>query len=133
MKTKNKAKDVDRIIGSNIKVARALSGLTQQQLAENIGISFQQIQKYEKGTNRVSASTLLKIAEIMEVAPESFFAGTAGADQKTPAQSYTMNREVLDLLALYNQIEDDQVRTSIRDFLRTFSSKRKNEKDRRLS
>ena len=59
--------EIDRHIGVQIRVRRASLGMSQEALAEAIGLTFQQIQKYEKGVNRVSASTLLRIAHALDV------------------------------------------------------------------
>lgn len=60
---------MDCAIGSRIRAIRILRGLSQTQLADVLGITFQQIQKYEKGTNRVAASTLVMISEALKVSP----------------------------------------------------------------
>jgi len=61
------ASAIDKFIGAQIRVRRSAVGLSQEALAEAIGVTFQQIQKYEKGVNRVSAATLLRIAQALEV------------------------------------------------------------------
>ena len=66
---------VDVHVGSAIRKLRRDAGMTQQQLAEMVGIKFQQIQKYETGANRVSASRLWEIARALEVPVERFFSG----------------------------------------------------------
>ncbi len=66
---------VDKHVGKKIRQRRWLVGMTQQQLAQVVGIKFQQIQKYETGTNRVSASRLWDIAEALGVPVSSFFEG----------------------------------------------------------
>ena len=66
---------VDVHVGSAIRKLRRDAGMTQQQLAEMVGIKFQQIQKYETGANRVSASRLWEIARALEVLVERFFSG----------------------------------------------------------
>ncbi len=80
---------VDAQVGARIKFHRMAAGMTQQGLAEMLGITFQQLQKYEKGANRVGASRLHRIAVLLDVSPASFFDGantTNGADQKSLAQ-----------------------------------------------
>ena len=69
------AHPVDSHVGKRIRHRRWLVGVTQQQLAEKVGIKFQQIQKYETGANRVSASRLWDIAEALDVDVSFFFAG----------------------------------------------------------
>ncbi|OPB30514.1 helix-turn-helix protein [Bartonella sp. WD12.1] len=70
--TRKKPDPIDVYVGTRIRLRRNMLGLTQEKLGEQLGITFQQIQKYEKGTNRVGASRLQAIAEIMDV-PVSYF------------------------------------------------------------
>lgn len=67
------ADPIDVAVGARIRLLRKLRGLSQQALAESAGVTFQQIQKYEKGTNRVSSSRLHQIARVLKVAPTYFF------------------------------------------------------------
>ena len=69
------AHSVDLHVGRKLRQRRWLMGMTQQQLADRVGIKFQQIQKYETGANRVSASRLWEIARALEVPLERFFSG----------------------------------------------------------
>ena len=75
---------VDIHVGQRVRQRRWLLGMTQQQLAEQVGIKFQQIQKYETGSNRVSSSRLWDISEVMEVPVSFFFEGLAEVDGSTP-------------------------------------------------
>ena len=85
------AHPVDLHVGKRIRQRRWLVGMTQQQLAEQVGIKFQQIQKYETGANRVSASRLWDISEAMEVPVNFFFEGieqevaATGSNESVPA------------------------------------------------
>lgn len=75
-KTSNKsASKTDKLVGRNIRVHRLVRGLTQEGLGEKLGVTFQQIQKYEKGTNRVGSGRLYQIATIFEVPVTAFFEG----------------------------------------------------------
>ena len=69
---------VDRHIGSRVRTRRIMLGMSQEKLAEALGLTFQQVQKYEKGTNRIGASRLLHIASILDVSIEFFFEGLPG-------------------------------------------------------
>jgi transcriptional regulator with XRE-family HTH domain len=73
------ATSMDKLVGENIKTARLAKGLSQSGLAEKLGITFQQVQKYEKGVNRVGAGRLFQIASIFGMPISSFF------DEKTDA------------------------------------------------
>ena len=70
--------DMDRQIGARIRAQRLETGMSQERLAEQIGVTFQQIQKYEKGVNRVSASTLHHIAQALDITIPALFGPTAG-------------------------------------------------------
>jgi transcriptional regulator with XRE-family HTH domain len=75
-KTSNKsATKVDKLIGQNIRVRRLAIGFTQERLAEKLGVTFQQVQKYEKGVNRVGSGRLHEIAGLLEVPVASLFGG----------------------------------------------------------
>ena len=65
--------DIDLHVGKRLRRRRRLLGLTQQSLAEQVGIRFQQIQKYERGTNRISASRLYAICQVFDKMPNDFF------------------------------------------------------------
>lgn len=71
--TKHKATEIDRAIGKNMKILRTLTGYTQIQIAEFLGVTFQQVQKYESGKNRVSAATLYKLKQLYGVPYDLFF------------------------------------------------------------
>lgn len=68
-------KDIDKHVGKTLRTLRELRGISQPELAEEAGISFQQIQKYEKGVNRISASRLYQFCQILRVKPNRFFEG----------------------------------------------------------
>ena len=74
---KRKPRDEDVIIGHNIRQRRLNGGMSQEKLAEHLGITFQQVQKYEKGTNRVGGSRMVQIAQALQCKVEDLFAGVA--------------------------------------------------------
>ena len=74
---------IDVHVGSRIRLRRTMLGLSQEKLGESLGITFQQVQKYEKGTNRVGASRLQNIAGILD-APVAFFFEDAPGDSRQP-------------------------------------------------
>ena len=106
---------VDLHVGKRIRQRRWLVGMTQQQLAEQVGIKFQQIQKYETGANRVSASRLWDISEDMDVPVNFFFEGienevtAAGSTESVPADIMG-DKEALDLVRSYYSIPENQRR-----------------------
>lgn len=109
---------VDVHVGKQIRHRRWLVGMTQQQLAEKVGIKFQQIQKYETGANRVSASRLWDIADALDVPVSCFFEGIdeteeksedAAPNTKVPADILG-DKEALDLVRSYYAIPENQRR-----------------------
>lgn len=106
---------VDVHVGKRIRQRRWLAGMTQQQLAEHVGIKFQQIQKYETGANRVSASRLWDIADALEVEVSFFFEGIDVdakdelAEDGIPADLMG-DKEALDLVRSYYAIPENQRR-----------------------
>lgn len=72
------AGDLDLYVGARIRTRRHELGMSQEKLAEEIGVTFQQIQKYEKGVNRVAAATLYRIVKVLDVPLTSFFPAAAG-------------------------------------------------------
>ncbi|EDZ42960.1 transcriptional regulator, XRE family [Rhodobacteraceae bacterium HTCC2083] len=111
------AHPVDVHVGKRIRHRRWLVGVTQQRLAETVGIKFQQIQKYETGANRVSASRLWDIAESLEVDVSFFFSGLQNEDaaigdaESGAVPSDILNdKEALDLVRSYYAIPEEQRR-----------------------
>lgn len=82
IENKKKPNPIDIHVGSRIRLRRTMLGMSQEKLGESLGITFQQIQKYEKGTNRVGASRLQNISQILNV-PVSFFFEDAPGDRKS--------------------------------------------------
>ena len=74
---------VDRYVGSRVRMRRIMLGMSQEKLGEALGLTFQQVQKYEKGTNRVGASRLQQIAHILQVPVSFFFDGAPNAPGQT--------------------------------------------------
>ena len=103
---------VDAHVGKRIRHRRWMVGMTQQQLADKVGIKFQQIQKYETGMNRVSASRLWDIADSLGVAISFFFEGLAaeGATPGVPAGDILADKEALELVRSYYAIPEAQRR-----------------------
>ena len=119
---------VDVHVGKRIRQRRWMAGVTQQQLAEAVGIKFQQIQKYETGMNRVSASRLWDIAEALDVPVSFFFEGLSG-DAPNGAETNAngvqgdlmADREALELVRSYYSIPENQ-RRQLFELARVLSS-----------
>lgn len=102
---------VDAHVGKRIRHRRWMIGMTQQQLADKVGIKFQQIQKYETGMNRVSASRLWDIADALGVTIAFFFEGLAEGAQAAQAGNDMMaDKEALELVRSYYAIPEAQRR-----------------------
>jgi transcriptional regulator with XRE-family HTH domain len=103
--------EIDQRIGQRIRERRVVLGLNQIKLADGLGISFQQLQKYEKGHNRISAGRLYGCAELLDVPPEYFFEGLEGSDSGTPDE--TRSDEAMKLARAYYSISDPVYRKRI--------------------
>ena len=113
---------IDVEVGQRIRIQRLAAGLSQSELAERIGVTFQQVQKYEKGMNRVGAGRLTKIARVLNVSVGSFFDGRETIEQvalqgldaplEAMAQPYAYR-----LLRAYASIPDPDLRQSIVEFV----------------
>jgi transcriptional regulator with XRE-family HTH domain len=113
---------VDVHVGKRIRHRRWMVGMTQQQLADSVGIKFQQIQKYETGMNRVSASRLWDIARTLSV-PISFFFEGLGSDSAEEAglePDLLANKEAMELVRAYYAIPEAQ-RKRLFDLARVLS------------
>jgi transcriptional regulator with XRE-family HTH domain len=109
------ANEIDEYVGKRLRRRRRLLGMTQQQLAESVGIRFQQIQKYECGANRVTASRLYELARALSVPVNYFFEGLertepandtleAPANDRDLAQDWMSQKETLELIRAYYKL-----------------------------
>lgn len=120
---------IDIHVGSRVRVRRVLRGLSQEKLADRLGLTFQQVQKYEKGTNRIGASRLQEISQILEV-PVSFFfedapgseaTGFAEAGSATYVVDFLSSSEGLQLNKAFVRIEDPRVRRRVIELVRALA------------
>ncbi|MDR2106966.1 MAG: helix-turn-helix domain-containing protein [Holosporaceae bacterium] len=131
-KTKAPRNELDSYIGGRVKSRRTFLGISQEKLGHCLGVTFQQIQKYEKGINRISASTLYGIANVLAVDFSYFTDGYCGAgslnESGTPI--YEVNddkkKETSELLRTYYKVNDPAVRKKILELVKTISSISKN-------
>ena len=127
---------IDVHVGVRIRIRRTMMGFSQMSLAEHMGLTFQQVQKYERGTNRVSSSRLFDLARILEV-PLSFFFDEMGADVAkqspgilagkapkvaVPELDPAAKRETLELVRAYYEIGDEHVRRRIYELARSLAA-----------
>jgi transcriptional regulator with XRE-family HTH domain len=102
---------VDVHVGQRVRQRRWMVGMTQQQLGNKVGIKFQQIQKYETGTNRISASRLWDIAAALDVSVSFFFEGLSGEQLGLGAHGDILtDKEALELVRAYYSIPETQRR-----------------------
>ncbi|MFE1599998.1 helix-turn-helix domain-containing protein [Methylobacterium sp. ID0610] len=112
--------EVDRLVGIRITALRKAKGLSQTALGNAVGVTFQQVQKYEKGQNRVGAGRLREIARLLEVPVSAFFEepnDSAGRDDNV--FGFLSTQGAVDILRAYVQIEDDQLRREVLAIVRS--------------
>lgn len=123
---------IDRHVGSRVRMRRVILGMSQEKLGEALGLTFQQIQKYEKGINRIGASRLFDLSQVLAVPVQFFYeelavggAANAVGFGERPAESYAVeflgSREGLELNKAFARITDQKVRRSIVDLVRAFA------------
>jgi transcriptional regulator with XRE-family HTH domain len=108
MKQPKTPTEVDVHVGQMIRHLRAVHKITQEQLAERLGLTFQQIQKYEKGTNRVSASRIYGICEVFNVTPNDLFAGLAisGREGQPADPTLLQDRRSVEVIRRFNELPE---------------------------
>lgn len=108
---------VDVHVGQRIRALRVQRGLSQQSLADAAGLTFQQVQKYEKGTNRVSASRLAEFAQVLGVEVGNFFEGASGRKGATeptnPEVDFIRSPEGRRLIRIMARVKDPAVRQAV--------------------
>ncbi|MGE7471628.1 helix-turn-helix domain-containing protein [Bosea sp. NPDC003192] len=118
---------IDRHVGSRVRMQRMLAGISQEKLGEALGLTFQQVQKYEKGTNRISASRLQQISKMLGV-PVSFFfegapagettgGGFADAASTTYVADFLSTSEGVQLSKAFVRIKNPRVRRRVIDLV----------------
>ena len=114
-------KHIDRYVGERIRQRRTEIGLTQEQLAEALEVSYQQIQKYETGANRISAGRLFELAGKLDVEMGYFFEGlTAEGAQGVAAPGHGgRQRSTIEIARSFSQIEDPEIRAAISGLVKT--------------
>jgi len=129
---------IDVHVGSRVRLRRTLLGMTQEKLGERLGVTFQQVQKYERGTNRIGASRLFDLFRILDVPVGFFFddlpeakrnpapspGPQQGSDQAQPSQGdddLMHRRETLEVVRAYYRITDPIVRRRVFDLIKTLA------------
>ena len=123
---------IDVHVGSRVRLRRMLVGMSQEKLGEQLSLTFQQVQKYEKGTNRIGASRLFQISRILSVPVQFFYddmseamprpaAGFSEADGAENVMDFVSSNEGLALNRSYTRIKDPTLRRRVLDLIRTLA------------
>jgi transcriptional regulator with XRE-family HTH domain len=109
---------VDKHVGSRVRMRRMMLGMSQEKLGDVLGITFQQVQKYENGKNRISASRLQHISQILQVPVPFFFEGAPGGSEGAPGVPSYINEflatsDGIALVKAFTRIEDAKLRRLI--------------------
>jgi transcriptional regulator with XRE-family HTH domain len=113
---------IDKHVGSRVRMRRKMVAMSQEELGAALGLSFQQVQKYEKGTNRIGASRLQQISHILQVPVEFFFEGAPNASEPHGSRSalsmvqiddFISNSDGLRLIGAFTRIDNAAVRRRI--------------------
>jgi transcriptional regulator with XRE-family HTH domain len=115
----NRTQDIDHHVGTRIRERRIMLGLTQQQLADLIGVTYQQAHKYERGINRVSAGRLFEVARVLSVAVSYFFEGLDAEDGR---QSSPRERMCLELARNFAQIPNEKHQEALSQLARALAT-----------
>lgn len=118
-KTTNRATDTDRHVGLRIRERRIMLGLSQQQMADMIGVTYQQAHKYERGINRISAGRLYEIAQVLNVPVSYFYEGLA--DGGTQDMS-SRQRMCLELARNFAQIQNERHQEALSQLARALAN-----------
>lgn len=130
-RTQTKAPNaIDIYVGSRIRMQRALKGMSQTTLAEGLGVTFQQVQKYEKGTNRVGSSRLQAIANVLGVPVAFFFEEGPGGSPDPQGSEMGASAEIVQFLSsaeglalnrAFAKVQDAKIRRKFVDLVKTLA------------
>lgn len=129
---KKRANSIDAHVGQRVRLRRMLIGMSQERLGELLGLTFQQVQKYEKGVNRIGAGRLYEVAGILGVHVSFFYEDIetedsqgaesfGGARQHSPVMEFMSSGEGIQLSVAFMRLKDVKVRRKILDLVRSLS------------
>jgi transcriptional regulator with XRE-family HTH domain len=104
---------IDAMVGARVRLLRERRKMSQTALGEAVGVSFQQVQKYERGANRISASALFHIARTLGVSPADFFEGLSDQGESAMDWSRMSDPQARDLLDSFNKISSNKVKAKV--------------------
>ena len=130
--------DIDRLVGGRMRWRRRELGFSQERLGEMLGLTFQQIQKYERGVNRVSAGRLFEMAHVMNVPVSYFFEGAqeltrstrpALAEESQVPSAGLITADVMELVNIYQSLPTERLKKRVIDILKAMKEAASNEPD----
>ena len=122
---------IDQHVGSRVRLRRQLMKMSQEKLGDELGVTFQQVQKYERGANRVGASRLYRLSRVLEVPVQFFFeglgdkttvTGLAENDQTPIVYDFIQSSDGVSLADSFSRIKDSRVRRRILELVRTLAT-----------
>jgi transcriptional regulator with XRE-family HTH domain len=127
---KKQANPIDVQVGNRVRIRRMLIGMSQERLGDLLGLTFQQVQKYEKGVNRIGAGRLFEVSRILNVPVDFFYEGLAtalppGANETEasapPVMEFVSSGEGLQLSLAFMKIKDAKVRKRVLDLVKSLA------------
>jgi transcriptional regulator with XRE-family HTH domain len=122
---KKQANPIDIQVGNRVRIRRMLIGMSQEKLGDLLGLTFQQVQKYEKGVNRIGAGRLFEVARILNVPVDFFYEGVGtGSKADTdgaPVMEFVSSGEGLQLALAFMRIKDVKVRKRVLDLVKSLA------------
>src|ERR1700742_2646390 len=130
---KKQANPIDAQVGNRVRIRRMLIGMSQEKLGDLLGLTFQQVQKYEKGVNRIGAGRLFQVAHILNVPIDYFYEGVVNGsseampgfpepgDASPPVMEFLSSGEGLQLTLAFMKIKDSKVRKRVLDLVKSLS------------
>jgi transcriptional regulator with XRE-family HTH domain len=126
---KKQANPIDIQVGNRVRIRRMLIGMSQERLGDLLGLTFQQVQKYEKGVNRIGAGRLFEVSRILNVPIDFFYEGLSGAgdqpgvgeNQSAAVMEFVSSGEGLQLSLAFMKIKDAKVRKRVLDLVKSLA------------
>jgi transcriptional regulator with XRE-family HTH domain len=126
---KKQANPIDIQVGNRVRIRRMLIGMSQERLGDLLGLTFQQVQKYEKGVNRIGAGRLFEMSRILNVPVDFFYEGVNGAaaqpgsaeSEGAPVMEFVSSGEGLQLSLAFMKIKDARVRKRVLDLVKSLA------------